>query len=49
MKLYTNKTTLSLSDLESTTAIDTLNLEGNMGKTFTLKIAKYKNTSTLHV
>ena len=49
MKLYTNKTTLSLSDLEGTSAIESFNLEGNFGKTFTLKLAKFRNTSTLHV
>lgn len=49
MKLYTNKTTLSLSDLDSCTAIESFALEGKFGKTFALKVAKFRNTATLHV
>ena len=49
MKLFTNKTALSISDLESLTAVENFNLTNNLGKTFALKVAKFRNTSSLHV
>lgn len=50
VKIYANKTSLDFADVETEPATEVININSsNIGKSIGLKIAKFRNISTLYV
>jgi hypothetical protein len=49
MQLFMNNSALSFSDIGNVKATEVINMSDNLGKTIPLKVAKFRNVSTLAV
>ena len=49
MQLFVNNNSLSFSDIGSVKATEVIKMDSNFGKTIPLKVAKFRNVSTLAV
>jgi hypothetical protein len=49
MQVFVNNSALSFSDIGTVKATEVINMTDNLGKTIPLKVAKFRNVSTLAV